>query len=166
MTQISESKNRHIVILTGQHACANPRVWKEANLLSKLGYKVTVLTLFYSVEKLKLDKKLIDNANVTYRSYVNLIREKSSFFRIVASKFERKLALILKKFLDLETPALLGYSPKSMLREALKLEADLYIGHMEIGLWVGVELQRRGKNVAFDIEDWYSEDYISSIRPV
>ena len=65
MTQISESKNRHIVILTGQHACANPRVWKEANLLSKLGYKVTVLTLFYSVEKLKLDKKLIDNANVT-----------------------------------------------------------------------------------------------------
>jgi len=84
----------------------------------------------------------------------------------VASKFERKLALILKKFLDLETPALLGYSPKSMLREALKLEADLYIGHMEIGLWVGVELQRRGKNVAFDIEDWYSEDYISSIRPV
>ncbi|HYD20432.1 MAG TPA: glycosyltransferase, partial [Flavipsychrobacter sp.] len=50
--------------------------------------------------------------------------------------------------------------------KALETDADLYICHIDCSLYVGKKLIQRGKKVAFDLEDWYSHDYLVASRPV
>jgi len=52
----------------------------------------------------------------------------------------------------------LGYLAPEMLSYAIERDADLTIVHNAAAIWVGAQLIRRGKRVAVDMEDWYSED--------
>jgi hypothetical protein len=52
------------------------------------------------------------------------------------------------------------------LRKINEQKFDLFICHQEPGLLLGVQLLKLGARVAFDFEDWYSEDYFNSYRPV
>lgn len=53
---------------------------------------------------------------------------------------------------------------KHLWQEARKQEADLYIGHLEEGMWAAEKLRREGKRVGVDMEDWYSEDLLPEAR--
>src|SRR5690606_34715878 len=44
------------------------------------------------------------------------------------------------------------------------LDADLTIGHQEVGAWVACVLMDEGRAVGADIEDWYSEDLLPEAR--
>jgi len=46
----------------------------------------------------------------------------------------------------------------------LRRPADLYIAHSEPGLAVAADLHRRGRRVAVDMEDWFSEDLLPEAR--
>src|SRR5690606_32978538 len=76
-----------------------------------------------------------------------------------------KLALLAKR-LGRDSRYLLSTDPDMICTEALKRNADLYIAHVECGLFVGKQLVLNGKKVAFDFEDWYSNDYLSAVRAV
>lgn len=156
---------KHIVIITGQHMVANPRVWKEANTLALKGYRVTILTTFYDAKKLEQDKALL-HPFIRYQAVVNMIKGVGSFQDVYLSRIGRKIAFFKKKYFKKDAAALLLYLPQQQIKMALDENADLYIAHQETGLIVGVELLKRGKKVAFDIEDWYSRDYLNEMRPV
>jgi len=158
-------KPKHIVIVTGQHMVANPRVWKEANTLAENGYRVTILTTFYDAVKKELDKELL-HPSIEYKASVNLIKEEGSIADVYFSRIWRRIALYLKKTGKIDTAGVILYRLSKQVKLAEAEEADLYIAHQEAGLLIGNELIKKGKKVAFDLEDWYSRDYINSDRPV
>ena len=160
-----EAVKKHIVILTGQHMVANPRVWKEANSFASHGYSVTILTTWYDAALREADKALLHPA-VQYKAAVNLLRSESSFIEWGMSRIARKWANVKKRYMGQDSLHLLCYSPALQLQRAVQENADLYIVHQETGLLLGRELIKMGKKVAVDIEDWYSHDYINSMRPV
>ena len=159
------SNSKHIVILTGQHLVANPRVWKEANTLYQNGYRVTILTTFYDAAKLAADQQLL-LPGVVYKAGVNMITGQANFFERTMPRVWRRVAMLVKKLSGADSVHLLMYSPAQQLKNALAEQADLYIAHQEAGLLIGTELIELEKKVAFDIEDWYSRDYINEFRPV
>jgi glycosyltransferase involved in cell wall biosynthesis len=144
---------------------ANPRVWKEANSLASAGYRTSVLTVVYDNLKLKYDRELL-HSSVDYQPVVDLSKESGSYSDVYLSRLRRKSAQILKKYFRIDTVRLMVYRPSKLLKAALNLNADLYIAHQETGLFIGNELLKKGKRVAFDIEDWYSRDYVNSMRAI
>lgn len=159
------NRSKHIVILTSQHITANPRVWKEANALYKYGYKVTILTTWYSLERLHADQKLF-SPGIDYRASINLIPQMGSLADRWGGRLMMKIAYLLKIYFKIDTEYLLQYRPSKQLRIALAIPADIYIAHQESGLLLGCKLIKLGKKVAFDFEDWYSRDYLNESRPV
>jgi len=160
-----EQSAKHIVIITGQHMVANPRVWKESNTLAENGYRVTILTTLYDTSKVEQDKYLLHPC-ITYKAVLNMSKGVGSFQDVYLSRLLKKIALLRKKYLKKDSVALLLYLPRKQIKMALVENADLYIAHQEAGLMVGVELAKRGKKVAFDFEDWYSCDFLNAERPI
>ena len=58
---------------------------------------------------------------------------------------------------NIRDPYALGYAVDRILNSAIKQKADLTITHLEVAMWVGTKLHKRGFRVGVDIEDWYSE---------
>ena len=85
---------KKICILTDQHLSANPRVWKEANSLSRAGYVVVILTAFSSAEHKRKDELLLKDLdkNIRYRSVINLIRGEVFFPKLFFYKARLKFA--------------------------------------------------------------------------
>lgn len=154
-----------IVILTDRHMCDNPRVWKEANYLCQTGFKVVVLTSWFDSSKLKKDRLLLD-PRIEYVPYLNQIPNETRLISRSLYRGRSFFARLLKRFLNVETIWLISYSPRQLFRKALEYPADLYLAHVETGLYAGVKLLITGSKVAFDFEDWYSEDYLVRERPV
>lgn len=165
MTENPGVRPSHIVIVTGQHMVANPRVWKESNTLFRNGYRVTILTVHHDAAKARKDLSLLDTG-IDYLPVVNLIPGVGGVSDVYFSRARRRVAFSLKRAFGLDSPKLLAYRPSKMLKEALRQEAELYICHQETGLIVGNELLKRGRRVAFDVEDWYSRDYVNPLRAV
>jgi hypothetical protein len=131
---MSTSKSRSIAILTQSHLCRNPRVVKEAVALSNAGYQVSVNTVWSSSDLLQQDKKLISGTSIVYQPFVNIAA-------------------------DMVSPL-----QRHFLRKSKSVQADLIIGHLEMGVFCGAELAASGKKVGFDMEDWYSEDLLPDAR--
>lgn len=153
-----------ITIITGQHLVSNPRVWKEANALSKYGYNVSIYSTWYSNEHLIADKKLIDDS-VLYLPAISLIKSKQRLHIILYAKLVKKIATIIFTLFQLDSIFQVLYLPYHQLKKIKESKPDLYICHQEAGLLIGKELLKLGYKVAFDFEDWYSEDYLKRDRP-
>ena len=149
-----------ICIISHQHLCRNPRVLKEAKTIAEMGNAVTILTGIYSSKLLAEDEQLLANSNIRYQFYNNLIQKNlTSYLNRVCNKVGRWLTSI-----GLENKWALGYAPTACLNQALEENADLYIVHQELPTYVGSELLKRGKKVAFDFEDWYTQDLLPGAR--
>lgn len=161
------SAKAKICIVTDQHLSANPRVWKEADTLARNGYEVEIITRANNAERKKRDLKILENihSSIKYSQVVNAIKEEIPFFRDFYYRARLKLVLFVKRF-GFDSRYLLSTDPDLIFTEALKRNADLYIAHVECGLYVGKHLLQKGKKVAFDFEDWYSNDYLSPVRAV
>ncbi len=158
---------RKICLISDHHISTNPRLWKEAGTLLKAGYNVEIITIFTSEAQLERDQLILNSiGNPSYKAVLNLMPSQSSFVKRFYYRLRRKLAFQLKKFLGIDSPFLLGYAPDLLERAALQLQAELYIVHIDCAQFVGMKLAEKGKRVAFDIEDWYSKDYLSNTRPV
>jgi glycosyltransferase involved in cell wall biosynthesis len=157
---------KKICIISDLHLSANPRVWKEANSLAAAGYDVVIQTTWTSAEKRKLDDDFIQQPGLTYTAGLNLIPGEVSALRRFYYRFRAKLAREMQRFFSVSDPWSLGYAPGRIAKLAIRQQADLYIAHTEFGIVVGNRLRAKGLNVAFDIEDWYSRDYLVASRPV
>jgi hypothetical protein len=58
------------------------------------------------------------------------------------------------------------YFPLRQIKNITSHNADLYICHQESGLFIGNILLKKGYKVAFDFEDFYSEDFLNVYRPI
>lgn len=156
---------RKICIVTDQHISSNPRVWKEATTLSEKGYEVVIVTIQNSEVHKQRDEFFLNKLGKSVRYLIadNQISSEIGIAKRILYKLRTLFAFALKK-LNIESKYLLSKNPDAIFKMALKQNADLYIGHVDCSLYVGKKLIKAGKKVAFDFEDWYSEDYIHQYR--
>jgi glycosyltransferase involved in cell wall biosynthesis len=155
---------KKICIITHSHLCRNPRVVKEAGSLSRAGYDVTILTTWTDAKMLEEDLTLIDTKRIKYIAGENIIPGQSSGANSFISRLKRRIATEAVRRFRIENIHALGYSFGKNLRKAIAIKADLYICHQELPTVIGCKLIRKGFNVAFDFEDWYSHDLLPEAR--
>ncbi|GAB5536483.1 MAG: hypothetical protein Rubg2KO_27320 [Rubricoccaceae bacterium] len=143
-----------ICIVTGAHLCRNPRVVKEASALADAGHSVTVLGPRLSAPLATEDALLSAGALWEHRYVVDITAGGSRFLH----RASRRLGEEAAQRLGLNLPDGLGYGMRAMLSAARRENADLTIGHQEVGLWVVFKLLQDGRCVGADFEDWYSRD--------
>ena len=144
----------HIAIVTGAPLCRNPRVVKEADALADAGHRVTVLRPVLSRALADLDRDLVAGAAWDVQTTADLTAGRVG---PIWTKGVRRAAMEATRRGG-ERPGALGYGVRRTLRMARELDADLTVGHQEVGLWVVNRLAEEGRLVGADIEDWYSED--------
>ena len=150
---------RRISIVSQSHLCRNPRVLKEATALTQAGYKVTIFTAIYNNELYHEDLSLIADTGIGYEFYSDLRNSDLNAFK----------ARLVKKFwlaaqtLGIENKHSLGYDAGRLKKQITARPADLYIMHQELATVTGSLMVNKYK-VAFDIEDWYSEDLLPEAR--
>jgi len=157
---------KKICLISDLHLSSNPRVWKEANALAGVGYDIVILTMWTSAERRNSDLLLIHQRKITYKAALNLIPGEIHFLKRFYVRLHSRFAREIKRWLNIDSAWCLGYAPQRMTKAALNEAADLYIAHTEFGIVIGKELIRKGAKVAYDIEDWYSHDYLVPERPV
>lgn len=151
---------KRICIISHTHLCRNPRVWKEALKLAASGYAVDILTVVYSDLLLAEDIQLLMNTGIGYEFYSDLRRRSFNAFR---DRLIRRLAVFFQAQFNLESRFSLGYNPIGLERRLKKNAYDLYIMHQELPTVTGARLLKNLK-IAFDLEDWYSEDLLPAAR--
>lgn len=151
-----------VLIITQSHLCRNPRVLKEARTLSANGYNVIVLNSIHSSELQELDARLIqDYPMITIRHVSDLTKKNTASF---IDRAVHKLGRIMSRYFKINTSFALGYGSFRYPRKAAAINADLVICHQEVGAFTGTKILKYSANVAFDIEDWYSEDLLPEAR--
>lgn len=148
-----------IVLITGAHACRNPRVVKEADALSEAGFEVTVLRPVLQDALEAEDRALQEGRDWRVEHTVDLRQTVQG----LQARITRRMGGMVTQW-EWERPEALGYGMHTTLRQARKLQADLYIGHQEVGSWVVWRLLQEGFRVGADIEDWYSRDLLPEAR--
>lgn len=149
-----------VCIVTGAHLCRNPRVVKEATALGEAGYDVLVLGPAFEEELAAQDRAIARDAPWKHHIVVDLRAGVASSWKRGLLRLERRVATELVRRGGKQRAEALGYGMHRMLAEARAAEADLTIGHQEVGLWVARELMREGRRVGVDLEDWYSRDLL------
>ena len=95
--------------------------------------------------------------------FTGLLGERKLFGKVVA-KIKSYLGHGASILLQWDNSWQLGPMAGVLWREARKRSADLYIGHLEGGIWAAEQLRKQGKRVGVDLEDWYSEDLLPEAR--
>lgn len=148
-----------VFIVSQSHLCRNPRVIKEARILAAANYKITILTAIYSEELYREDQSLLSGTGITYKIYSDLrLRNLQS----IKARLVKKLAFYAQ-MLGFESLYSLGYEVLRLKKIIRSQKADLYIMHQELATVIGGRMVKKCK-VAFDFEDWYSEDLLPESR--
>ena len=154
-----------IVIVSGIQIIDNPRAVKAANCLCEAGYEVELIGAIYKKESVYRINRMLKHVKWKHIPLIDVTNTKlTSRLEFFLDRAAIKVFQNVKKYFNYESPMLLGYLTNRLLRIALNCKADLYIVHVEPGLWVAYELIKHGKKVAVDIEDWYSEDALPEDR--
>jgi glycosyltransferase involved in cell wall biosynthesis len=156
---------KKVVIVNGNHLCHNPRVIKEADCLAQAGFDVEVLGAWLNEELVPRDLELMSRQRFRFTPVIRLERGVSSFYlRGLRLRAQRRIAFRAKQWLGIELAGTLGYGLRSILGAARSRDADLYIAHSEPALWVARALERCGKRIGVDMEDWFSRDLLPEAR--
>jgi len=155
-------REQQVVILTGSHLCHNPRVQKEAATLARAGYRVKVLGGWVDPGLKQRDEALAGVLPFEFIPVQDLTGRGVSDIRHRAT---RKLGAAAYRGFGLGNSWQLGAAYPALRRAASRHgTADLYIAHSEQALAVATELRARGRRVAVDMEDWFSEDLLPEAR--
>jgi hypothetical protein len=146
-----------ITIVTAGHVSTSPRVWREAQSLSAAGHEVTVVGLWLTDTEAQLDLALSRSGAWRLVVAADLRRDRGDRLRRTEARVRRRLAGYAARAGAPSIDAQ-AYSPGAVLRAARATQADLYIGHLLVGMWVARALLEEGQRVAIDIEDWHSEE--------
>ncbi|QEC77912.1 glycosyltransferase family protein [Mucilaginibacter ginsenosidivorax] len=153
---------KKVCIITQSHLCRNPRVLKEATTLVTAGYDVTILTNIISNDLYQQDLLAISaSPGIKLQAISNL---SASSFNSFTDKFLNKIGRLLARNFKIESSLALGYGAMRYHSKAKAVKADLYICHQELATYIGTRLLNEGYEVAFDFEDWYSEDLLPEAR--
>jgi len=154
-------QERQIVILSGNHLCHNPRVIKEATTLANAGYKVQVLGNWFDRSLKARDCELIPSLPFTFRAVVDTT---GSALQKLPARLSNKSASLVHRFLGLESERQLSSTISALFRTAQSLPSDVFVAHSELAMCVADRLQRQGRSIGVDLEDWFSEDLLPEAR--
>lgn len=130
-------------------------------MLADHNYRVTIINSNYSKQLSDEDARLLNGYPIRL---ISAIRLQDKDAGSVIARLMYKIGRVLVKAFNIQTSLALGYVSWKYKNIAIKQSADLYIAHQEMGLYCGVQLLKSRKKVAFDFEDWYSEDLLSDAR--
>lgn len=151
--------------MTSGQPSANPRVVKEAIALNDFGYKVSVLYLPLSPWADSFDEIIFKQHNqikwirAGYHQAESIIiyylaRIRLKFYRLV----NRYCSFLLNEYVS----AFALFS-QELSNAAVKIKADLYIGHNIGSLPAIVKAAKKNKGIcAFDAEDYHSGEFTGS----
>ncbi|MFC1681543.1 glycosyltransferase [Pseudomonadota bacterium] len=140
-----------ILILIGGHLSTAPRPLKEAMILSRAGYNITVAGCWFIPKLIARDKEITSRSPFEFVQYADFSPHfPTSRFLIRAKRWS---ALRFKLF----SGSYFGYAAEEMLNLSLYRKANLTIVHSEAGLWVANELALKDYRIGIDFEDWFSE---------
>jgi glycosyltransferase involved in cell wall biosynthesis len=137
-------------------------VLKEARTLSSNGYQVRILNTVFSPELLKVDAGLIREYPMIQVHHVSDLTRHN--LGALIDRFLFLAGRLLVKYLKIDNALALGYAPYRYVKSAKTFTANLYICHQELATFVGTKLLKAKRKVAFDFEDWYSEDLSPDAR--
>lgn len=155
-----------ICLLSDHHVCINPRLWKEAFYYEKKGYEVVILSMRQSKQLLEKDFEILKGHRISYKAYLNLTAGEIQGIKRFFYRLRNRLAAEMQRFLKIGIKWAISAAPELMLKKAIEENANLYVAHLECAFYVGRDLIKAGKKVAFDFEDWYSHDYLVPQRAV
>lgn len=155
------NKTGRIVLLTASHLCNNPRVVKEADALDAAGFDVEVLGWIADENHLAKDRALLSDRRWTFTPCVSLIEGAlAERVRRFAWRAERRLAGMIAGATGWYSAAQLGGWRRALLAAARGRDADMFIAHSALTIWVAVRLLREGCRVGVDMEDWFSREHL------
>ena len=151
---------KKIVLLTTGQPATNPRLVKEANSLAAAGYDITVLYCHFIQWATDVEKGFLRTAAWKYKliggsPQKNKLRY---FFTRLRFRLARAINHLLSPAFWAERAQARAYD--ELLQAAIKLKADLYIGHNLGALAVAVSAAKfHGVKAGFDFEDYYRGEY-------
>jgi glycosyltransferase involved in cell wall biosynthesis len=148
-----------LLILIGGHLATAPRPQKEARALREAGARVLVRGTWWDEALAAEDLALARALGVDYRPVVDLRGGGALGVRL-----RQRAARELFRRTGIATARAFGLGAPELLREALRIRADLTMVHSEAGLWAARELLARGLRVCVDFEDWFSQDIPAAER--
>jgi glycosyltransferase involved in cell wall biosynthesis len=172
---------KHIVLLTGNALCHNPRVFKEATALAEAGFDVEILGAWLDAGFKAKDLELLKNAPFRFTPVLDATIQKFSWQH---SRLRVKVAGLWHQRTGRESAWQLGYTVGALARAVRRRKADLFIAHSEPALWAVAQLGSQRSEVrsqksvptsdlrspisdlcvGVDMEDWFSEDLLPAVR--
>ena len=129
--------------------------------MAEAGYDVVVLGMATLPHLMDEDRELAESRKWKLQVVPGPL-SKGMRAKRVGYGLVKKAADLIAKIFGWQTEAQLGGWRKDLLRAALSIRADLTIAHSVPTLWVARELQREGRAVAADFEDWFSRTHEKS----
>ncbi|MCC6212378.1 MAG: glycosyltransferase [Burkholderiales bacterium] len=149
----------HVMLLTGNALCNNPRAQKEAEALAGAGFRVTIAGAWLSEETKRRDRAMLAGAPYAFEVVLDLADGSArGEARALVARARTGIARKCHAVFGLESRGELGYAVDGLLRHAVRSDAQLFIAHSEAGLHAARALYRRGRRIGVDMEDWFSED--------
>lgn len=154
----SNPNQKTICLITQLHPSMNPRLVKEADALSEVGYKVIVIAPQFSEWATKADEEYKDRAwRIVERPRYGPLSSGLERFRELA---RRSIADFATRKLRIRSHWFVGaaWHPATplLVRAALRHKADLYVAHLVSALPAAAIAARRYKAMyAFDAEDFH-----------
>lgn len=158
-----------ICLITGSHLSRNPRLVMEASALAEAGYDVIVLGPGLTDALHDKDLEILKKVSWQYKICVDLRRSHVNSVDRMFLRAVRRVSGDAVKLLGIETPDAIGYGVRRARRAARAMQADLFVGHQEFGMWVACKLAAEGRRVAAHFEDWFSRDLLpeaQAVRPL
>jgi len=156
---------KSIAILSGNHLCRNPRVLKEAGSLARAGLEVEVLGAWTDPGMRAEDVELLADAPFRFTPVVDSAGAGGAArVRWLLARLLARGMRSARRTFGLESRWQLGPMVGALGRAARARRVDLAIAHSEPALAVAAELQRSGRRVGIDLEDWFSEDLLPEAR--
>lgn len=130
--------------------------------MATAGYDVHILTGIISKDLYQQDLLAIEAFPGINLQVVSDLS--SSTINSFTDKLFSKMGRLLVRNFKIDSTLALGYGAMRYYNKATAVKADLYICHQELATYIGTRLLNEGYKVAFDFEDWYSEDLLPEAR--
>jgi glycosyltransferase involved in cell wall biosynthesis len=151
---------KNITLITTGQPSTNPRLVKEADFLSGLGYNVKVIYCFYQPWAQQLDKSIISNNPGMYICRGgDPVKSKFTYYK---TRLRQKLCQMLFSYIKAWgiPENAISRTHSEALREAKKIKTDLYIAHNLGALPAAVlAAKHMGCKVGYDAEDMHSAQF-------
>lgn len=163
---MTEKNNKKICLITPGHLATNPRLVKEIDALTQVGYNVHVVFTQYMDYLLKDDNLILTKYPMLTFDKLNWTKgaRVSRASTGVAQKMSKWLSKLFSGYTTLHK-IILNRNYSWQLQKAIQAKADLYIAHNSGALPIAADAAQKNKTLfAFDAEDFHRQEVSDNIN--